>query len=190
MIRFGKKNDPEHLVEEVASLTYEILRDLGIRVLNNQTEEKIVNFLKGLYVKDNNRFSYHNMLVKESCGHVAGIAIVYHGKNAEKFDKHFLRYLQQEFHSDDIELSKETEDDEFYLDSLAVSPHHRKQGIGGELLKAFESIGEEKGFQKLSLNVDEENENAYRLYKKNGFEFESTFDLYGHPYLHMVKYLK
>jgi len=191
LIRFGNKKDPEYLVEEIATLTYEILKDLGIHILENQTKEKIVNVLKELYFKDNNRFSYHNILMKESDGHAVGIAIIYHGKNAKELDENFIDFLQHEFHSnDDIELSKETEEDEFYLDSLAVSPHHRKKGIGGELLKAFENTGKEKGFQKLSLNVEEDNDSAYRLYRKNGYEFESTFDLYGHPYLHMVKYLK
>ncbi|WP_158175792.1 GNAT family N-acetyltransferase [Heyndrickxia camelliae] len=190
MIRLGKKSDDKYFVEEIAFLTYEILRDLGIQVLKNQKKEKVVNFLKELYVKDNNRFSYHNTLVKELNGHAVGIAIIYHGKNAEEYDNHLVQYLQQEFQLNDIELSKETEEDEFYLDSLAVSPLHRKQGIGSELLKAFENIGEEEGHQKLALNVDKDNETAYRLYKKNGFEFQSTFDLYGHPYLHMVKNLK
>lgn len=189
MIRFGKKNETEYHVEEIAVLTYEILKDLGINALQNQSQGKIVNFLKELFIEDNNRFSYHNTLVKESDGHIIGIAIIYHGKNAKEYDNNLVQHLQQEFHSNQIELSKETEKDEYYLDSLAVSPNHRKQGIGSELLKAFENAGYKKGFHKLSLNVDEDNTNAYQLYKKNGFEYESTFDLYGHPYLHMVKYL-
>ncbi|MEK5392536.1 GNAT family N-acetyltransferase [Margalitia sp. FSL K6-0131] len=189
MIRFGKKNEPENYVEEIAALTYEILKDLGIDVLQNQSQRKVVNFLKELYRKDHNRFSYHNTLVKESDGQIFGIAIIYHGMDAQEYDKNFVQHLQQEFHCSQIELSKETEKDEYYLDSLAVSPNHRKKGVGGELLKAFENAGYEKGFHKLSLNVDEDNTNAYRLYEKNGFVYESTFDLYGHPYLHMVKYI-
>ncbi|MBS4171848.1 GNAT family N-acetyltransferase [Bacillus sp. FJAT-49736] len=189
MIRHAKKNDPELYVKDISELTYEILKDLGINVLDQQSKAKIVEFLKELFYKEGNRFSYHNILVKEMDGRIVGIAIIYHGKDAADYDKNFVSFLQEKFDATHVILSKETETDEFYLDSLAVSANYRNKGIGGQLLKAFEEKGYAMEYSKLSLNVDRDNEKAYHLYLKNGYEYESTFDLYGHPYLHMVKKL-
>jgi ribosomal protein S18 acetylase RimI-like enzyme len=189
MIRYARKNEPEHLVKEINELTFEILRDLEIVALNDQTETKIKGFLQKLYYVDGNRFSYHNIIIKENNAHIIAIAIVYHGKDAEQLDQNFKVHLQNDFQTQQVEISKETEREEYYLDSLAVTSVHRKQGIGTELLNTVEKIALEKGYYKLSLNVEEDNAAAYRLYKKMGYEYQSIFILYGHAYFHMVKNL-
>lgn len=53
--------------------------------------------------------------------------------------------------------------------SIAVSPHHRGLGIAQMLIDATKNIARENGFRVVSLEVNEKNEPAIRLYQKNGF---------------------
>jgi ribosomal protein S18 acetylase RimI-like enzyme len=52
---------------------------------------------------------------------------------------------------------------------LAVLPEHRGRGIGRGLLEAVEHCARERGCAKVTLEVQENNSPARRLYKRMGF---------------------
>jgi ribosomal protein S18 acetylase RimI-like enzyme len=52
---------------------------------------------------------------------------------------------------------------------LAVLPSHRSRGIGGQLLEAVEQRGREIGACRVTLEVNEANQGARRLYERRGF---------------------
>lgn len=52
---------------------------------------------------------------------------------------------------------------------LFVLPAHRSKGIGSALLAAARQWAKERGLSYMELNVLTENENAIRLYQKQGY---------------------
>ena len=56
-----------------------------------------------------------------------------------------------------------------YIQTLEVTPAHRGQGIGSELLRRIESSARNVGAQSIWLHVDTENASAIRLYEAHGY---------------------
>lgn len=61
-----------------------------------------------------------------------------------------------------------------YLSNLAVHPHHRRQGVAGQLLLSCERIAISWGFQDLYLHVLENNHQARQLYCKLGYRLHQV----------------
>jgi ribosomal protein S18 acetylase RimI-like enzyme len=57
-----------------------------------------------------------------------------------------------------------------YISNFAVSPHHRRQGIGRQLLQRCEQIAREWNCPQLSLHVLEDNQAAKALYFLRGYQ--------------------
>ena len=67
-------------------------------------------------------------------------------------------------------MADETSPDEFYLDTLAVMPQHRGQGIGSKLLMAMTERARTLG-KPAALLVDKTNPKAEALYRSLGFRY-------------------
>ncbi len=63
-----------------------------------------------------------------------------------------------------------------WIEQLYINENHRGKGIAGEFLKFIEK---QFGPDRIRLEVEEDNEKAISLYKRNGYSFL--------PYLQMVK---
>ena len=55
-----------------------------------------------------------------------------------------------------------------WVEDLAVSPQHRSQGVGGELLDAAEAWARERGATHLELDTGLAREDAQRFYERRG----------------------
>ncbi|MBP2000899.1 ribosomal protein S18 acetylase RimI-like enzyme [Paenibacillus shirakamiensis] len=187
MIRLSTQNeDPLHITQ-IAELIYIILRDMELEIVGQFPKEKVLDFLRHLFVQGGNRFSYHNIVLSELKNTVAGIAVVYKHDDAAAFDKQLELQMMNFFEIDTIHIEPETMVEEFYLDSLVVNESYRGQGIGGELLRAVEELAILEGYHQLSLNVETDNIPAQRLYYKMGFIDTQVIHLYEHDYNHLVK---
>lgn len=56
-----------------------------------------------------------------------------------------------------------------YIYGFRIRPDFRGKGIGSRLLKSVEADLENRGFERISLNVARENEDARRLYEREGY---------------------
>ena len=63
------------------------------------------------------------------------------------------------------------------IDTIAVLPEFRGQGIGDLLIKAIVDRARGRGIAKVSLRVWANNVKAQRLYKRHGFEVVGSLDL-------------
>ncbi|UCE19103.1 MAG: GNAT family acetyltransferase [Gemmatimonadota bacterium] len=63
---------------------------------------------------------------------------------------------------------------------VAVSPKHRRQGIGSTLMKRVEQDLAELGCPKLNLQVRTENEEVVAFYKKLGYTVEERVSMGKH----------
>jgi len=86
-------------------------------------------------------------------------------------------------------MQDEAEAGEYYMDSLAVWPEWRGRGIGMKLMLAQIERARVLGFEKASLLVDPENENAQRIYRKLGFNDSSEVYAFGQIFWKWVKKL-
>ncbi|MFJ8218208.1 GNAT family N-acetyltransferase [Bacillus cereus] len=66
--------------------------------------------------------------------------------------------------------SKEGEEDEFHIGTIALLPESRGLGIGTRLLEFAEEQATLQGFAKCSLTVKKENKLAIKLYQRRGYQ--------------------
>ncbi len=83
-------------------------------------------------------------------------------------------------------MDDETQAGELYLDSLAVLPDYRRQGIARRLLKATKEKADRMGLPCVGLLVDKGNPAGEALYVSVGFRYVSNNSWGGHPMKHMV----
>lgn len=86
---------------------------------------------------------------------------------------------------DDMDLANaedETCAGEYYIDSLAVLPEYRRQGIARLLMQAQIQKGIDLELLHQTLLVDPENPNAQQLYASLGFKYESDCYAFGQIY--------
>lgn len=61
-----------------------------------------------------------------------------------------------------------------HVSSIFVRPTARRQGLAGKLLNSLRQCAKGAGCQSVTLQVFQDNEAAISLYRKYGFEIEST----------------
>jgi ribosomal protein S18 acetylase RimI-like enzyme len=67
------------------------------------------------------------------------------------------------------------EDDDFYLQGIAVDRNIRGKGIGSVLIKSLEERARASGASRLSLDVSAKNERARRFYERYGMAVTSQW---------------
>ena len=72
---------------------------------------------------------------------------------------------------------KEAETEEYFINSLAVSPNFQGQGVGTHLLSFVESKAAISGLGKCSLTVEIENRKAISLYEHLGYRIVKTVEV-------------
>lgn len=70
------------------------------------------------------------------------------------------------------------ENDEASIFGLGVVPQYRGKGFGREILNLIVADLKNRGRENITIEVDSTNKNAFNLYKKFGFEVETSFDYY------------
>lgn len=121
--------------------------------------------------REDTQYSYKNTLKAiDNNGKILGIIIGYDGALLHKLRVPFFETVLEIANKDMSGIPDETSPDEWYLDSLAVWPENRGNGIGLSLLEAAcERARSER--KPAGLLVDKNNPKARRLYEKAGFKY-------------------
>ncbi len=77
-----------------------------------------------------------------------------------------------------------------YIQTLEVSPAHRRRGIATELLRRIETSASAAGASTIGLHVAESNASAIHLYREHGYLLQGTEENYYAPGLHALIYAK
>lgn len=184
-IRQAKSTD----VDEVISLVYLAIKDIAYQLTGEQQYEEVIAQLKQFYLTEHNRFSASLVTVKTVDEKVAGMILCYDGTEAEQLYTPILNHLHDVKQLSTATIDDEADEDEYYIDALAVFPEYQGQGIAKELFIAAEQHAKLKGFNKISLNVDVDNVKAEQLYTRLGYRATKQISINHHPYSHMVKEL-
>lgn len=172
IIRKAKPDLEEGLV--FAQLFDEASEGFFKSILGTKTYEIIAD----AYVKSNNEYSYENVMMIEYKCKIVGMVSGYTYIEKQGFTKNILSQFPggvkiriMMFSVVGKVLSRflgPRENEDYYLQSIALVSQMRGKGLGQRLMKHCEEIAVKKGCKSLSLDVSSKNENAIKSYKKFG----------------------
>lgn len=161
---------------------------------NDHTLDDFYHMMLSLVLMDDSQYSWRNAFVAlddeatdGDLGHapVAGVIVGYDGKDLHRLRRRFIEAALKNLKMDHSGMDDETQEGEFYIDSLAVYPEYRKRGIASMLLKRMAEHAASLNLPA-ALLVDKGNPNAERLYRSVGFEYVDDNKWGGHEMRHLV----
>lgn len=174
----------------IAPLIAMIYRDMEMPVLKNVSATDLNDMLTQLYSLPANLDGLAQTFVATLKDQVVGVAFGHPAHNEVAVNDLLKRVSGAHAgFTAPLELGGETRPGEWYLSMLAVDPATQGQGVGSQLLQALPELVQDQGAAKLSLNVDDGNPRAEKLYHRQGFTVDGQLMIGVHPYQHMVKAL-
>ncbi|WP_217597303.1 GNAT family N-acetyltransferase [Cohnella sp. GbtcB17] len=173
----------------VSRLVLLAIEDIAYRLTGERTEAAVLAKLAEYYRTPGNRFSAerHTLLVAEG-GEPAGTILCYGGDQADALYAPIAERLREAGFGEDPQ-DREADEDEYYIDAVAVFPAYQGRGFAKALIRRAELDAVAQGYVALGLNVDVEKDGARALYARLGFEEDKLIRINGHPYWHMRKAL-
>lgn len=174
-----------------------IMMALGDEMVDNMANGRGRGAVKEIFSRlartEDSQYSYTNSLVAIAPGgDVAGVVIAYDGEILLRARRMFfaltgeiLGWDIREF-VEDGEPDVETDPSEYYLDSLAVWPKYRGEGIATYLIEEVEKKAKEVG-KPVGLLCAEHNDTARSLYEHLGFREVGKRPFAGELMSHMQK---
>ncbi len=147
--------------------------------LQEDPQNRFIEHLKLFFREDGNRFSYQYIQVAEQRSEVVGLILSFGGRDEGRLNAAIGNWLEHE-----------AQDDEWYVDALAVLMHWGRQGIGTRLLQVAEQQARQQHYTKIALNVAQENTQALSLYQHLHYIVTKKTVLYQRPHVRMVKILE
>ena len=140
-----------------------------------------------LVEREDSQYSYRNTLVAMVDDKIVGIAVSYDGGRLHELRQAFIQVAKKYIGKDHSSMDDETQKGELYLDSLAVLPDYRRQGIAQRLLKATKEKADQMGLPCVGLLVDKGNPTGEAFYATAGFRYANDNQWGGHPMKHLVQ---
>ncbi len=139
-----------------------------------------------LVEQEDSQYSYRNTLVATDEDRLVGIAVSYDGGRLHELRQAFIQAAKEYIGMDHSGMGDETQAGELYLDSLAVLPAYRRQGIARRLLKSTKERADRMGLPYVGLLVDKGNPSGEALYASVGFRYVNDSCWGAHPMKHLV----
>ena len=139
-----------------------------------------------LVEREDSQYSYRNTLVAMDGDKVVGISVSYDGGRLHELRRAFIETAKEYIGKDHTGMDDETQASELYLDSLAVLPEYRRQGIARKLLLATKEQANRMGLPRIGLLVDINNPAGEALYASVGFRYVNDSHWGGHPMKHLI----
>jgi len=173
---------------QIAPLVGMIYRDMAMPILRTVSRADLLAMLTNLYEKSENLTGLAQTFVAAKGAKVFGVAFGHPAANEVKVNQ-LLQTVSaaQPGFPGPLVLGGESQPGEWYLSMLAVDPKTQGQGIGSQLLEALPQLVADQKLSRLSLNVDDGNPDAARLYRRQGFKKAGELTIGVHPYAHMIK---
>ena len=135
--------------------------------------------LQNSFRQDGNRFSYQYVQVAVENSEVVGLVLSFGGRDEARLNAAVGSWLE-----------REAEDDEWYVDALAVLTNWSRKGIGTRLLQHAEQQARQHHYHKIALHVAQGNTEALNLFTHLHYGVTQQTFLYQRPHLRMVKPLE
>ena len=139
-----------------------------------------------LVEREDSQYSYKNTRVALDGDKVVGISVSYDGSRLHELRRPFLELVLELIGRDHSGMNDETQPGELYLDSLAVLPEYRRQGIARRMIRVTKERADQMGLPGLGLLVDKGNPVGEALYTSIGFRYVNDNHWGGHDMKHLV----
>lgn len=139
-----------------------------------------------LVEREDSQYSYKNTLVAVDGDTVVGISVSYDGSKLHELRRAFIEMAIEHIGKNHSGMDDETQAGELYLDSLAVLPEYRRQGIASRLIKATKERADRMGLPCVGLLVDKGNPGGEALYASAGFRYANDSHWGGHEMKHLI----
>ncbi|QMV43779.1 GNAT family N-acetyltransferase [Cohnella cholangitidis] len=184
-IRVASAKDAEPL----AKLVLLAIQDIAYQLTGQSNEAGVLEQLEKFIAAAGNRFSADCFLVEVNEYKPAGMILCYHGRDAQRLYQPVIDHLKQVTGDPDVQIDQEADEDEYYIDAVAVDPAFQGRGVAKMLISAAERRAMDRGYDKIALNVDQANDIAHSLYRKLGYAADKEITIHHKPYWHMTKAL-
>lgn len=144
-------------------------------------DERIQLFAEKICVRQDVLYSWRNTYIAEIDGCPVGMLTAYDGKDYRRMREVTMALVKQYLGTVFEGMEDEAAAGEYYLDSLAVLPAYRGQGVGRKLLEHGIACGKALNLC-VTLAVDPVNERAQHLYRSLGFKDAGELFIFGHTY--------
>lgn len=148
--------------------------------------EDFYRMMTKLVEREDSQYSFKNTFVAMDGDKVVGISVSYDGGKLHTLRKAFIESAKKYVGKDHTGMDDETQAGELYLDSLAVLPEYRRQGIARQLLLATKERAGSMGLPIVGLLVDKGNPIGEALYASLGFRYVNDCSWGGHSMKHLV----
>ncbi len=146
--------------------------------LHDDNNHGWIERLEYLFRREGNRFSYQNIQVATHTSEVVGLVLSFAGQDEPPLNAAVESWLE-----------RESADDEWYVDALAVLLNWERRGIGTLLMNTAEQQARQRHYAKVALSVVPDNTPALGLYTQLHYVVTQKKMLFESPYLHLVKTL-
>lgn len=170
-------------------LLLQALDVLALELAGVETLAAAVPTFAALFALPGNRYGCAQVQVLEVGGTVAGAILAYPGREEAALARVTLDWLAARAPGRALRHQRESRDDEFYLDALAVAPAFRGQGLAAALIEGACAHAARQGHARAGLLVDAAKPGVRRLYQRLGFIEDGQCALAGHHYAHMTRAL-
>ena len=136
--------------------------------------------------REDSQYSYRNTLVAVDGDKVVGISVSYDGSLLHDLRRAFIEAAKEYVGKDNSGMDDETQAGELYLDSLAVLPEYRRQGIARQLILATKEKADAMHLPCVGLLVDKGNPDGEALYASVGFRYMNDSRWGGHEMKHLI----
>jgi len=143
--------------------------------LGEEHGSRFIEHLQRFFREDGNRFSYQNIQVAEENSEVVGLVLSFGGRDEVRLNAAVGSWLE-----------REAQDDEWYVDALAVLRNWGHKGIGTLLMQTAEQQARKHHYAKIALNVAQGNKEALDLYTHLHYVVTKETFLYQRPHVRMV----
>lgn len=165
--------------------------ELTMNMAGGQGKEKVHDIFRRLAEREDTQYSYRNTRIALSSeGAPMGVCVSYDGARLKKLRVPFFEEARQllgwKISDEEIDsLPGETDEHEYYLDSLMTLPKYRKRGVAKSLI--IDASKKARGAGKpLGLLCDFENKGARKLYEAVGLKEVGSRPFAGHMMAHMM----
>ena len=149
------------------------------------TAEEQTSFAENICSADNVLYSPANTLICEYHGEVAGMLTAYDGQYYKSMRERTMALVEKHLGITFSDMDDETQEGEYYIDTLAVWPKHRGIGMGKALLERGIAEGLRRDLN-VTLTVAPQNTRAQKLYTSLGFVHEGNLHIFGDTYWRMI----
>jgi ribosomal protein S18 acetylase RimI-like enzyme len=180
VVRAAQRED----AEGAAVLIHATMGPLGEFLFGRGNPKQAVEVLARLFAGGSSRYSYQYGFVAVSGKAPVGLLIAYPGAVLAGLALPTARELSRVigirgligfgWRSRSLIAIREAERDEYFVNTIAVVPGSRRQGIGRRLLACAENEAHVRGLLKCSLSVEIDNRPAMALYESVGYHAVKT----------------